>query len=441
MQQVGLLSLPVDVINYIFAHLSIPESAATRQLSTFFNKLDRTVEGRERFANMTVEDFTFIKEKGEKNWKTFLEAHQSSSLFSLIFKVYLSGNYVLWERPPKEIVPAIIQFDEFVYYHKYFQLRSLINWPEPCVQEIRDSVSQCALVWKKRFAIPEAWMIASENSAVFFNVVWQQTKNPVYGTYQGIAEVYGINSGLVAGGVKQLHAMAPHSSLAKFVLGLMHKNGKGVEKDLVKAVYWWRSAAEQGNADAQFALGQHYESEKNQQAALDWYRIAAIQNHPSACNSLGVAFLKGNGVEEYLYKAFRLFKVGAEKGNAGAQCNLGFMHQNGREIGQNYQEALRWFFLSAKQGNSNAQTNLAYMYINGCGVEKNFEEAVKWYRLAAKQNSCHAKLCLGILLQPSLEADQLFEEGRKTFDDSTKSILTADSTDLSRQILAKLNAI
>ena len=42
---------------------------------------------------------------------------------------------------------------------------------------------------------------------------------------------------------------------AQLNLGNMYCNGDGVEQDYTEAVVWYRKAAEQGNAGAQFNLG------------------------------------------------------------------------------------------------------------------------------------------------------------------------------------------
>jgi len=436
MQPLSLQTLPTDVINYIFAHLSIPESAATRQLSIFFKKLDRKVESEERFLNMTVEDFTFISKKGEKNWDAFLKVYKSSSLFPLILKVYLSFGY-LWVHPPKDIIHAIEHLKIFIDHYFVFKvLSSTVSHPRK--EEIKEFVSLRALAWKNKFNIPsEDWM--DKGSPIhLFETVWQQTKNPLHGTYLGIAQVYAQNLEKVVPGVKQLQAMAPHCSLAKFVLGRLYSEGKRVERDLAQTVNWWRSAADQGDAEAQYALGKHYESEKNQPEALHWFHLAANQNYPSAFNDLGFAFLRGNGVKKDASEAFRYFRRGAEKGCSFAQWNLGIMYFQGWDGKRYFLDASHWLFFSARQGFSTSQIFLAHMYVNEYGGEKNLKEAVKWYRKAAEQNSSLAKLCLGILLQPSPEADQFFVEGRDTLDVEARNFLIDDTSDLTKQIRKKL---
>lgn len=56
-------------------------------------------------------------------------------------------------------------------------------------------------------------------------------------------------------------------------------NGVGVPKDKAEAVKWYRKAADQGNADAQYYLGMMYELGSgvaiDLPEALKWYRQAA----------------------------------------------------------------------------------------------------------------------------------------------------------------------
>ena len=84
-------------------------------------------------------------------------------------------------------------------------------------------------------------------------------------------------------------------------LGVMYDTGKGVAQDDVEAVAWYRQAAEQGIAEAQYWLG---------------YILAR-----SAGNG---------GVPEDDAEAVRWYRRAAEQGLAGAQFNLGQMYELGR---------------------------------------------------------------------------------------------------------------
>ena len=77
-------------------------------------------------------------------------------------------------------------------------------------------------------------------------------------------------------------------------------NAAFAKKDYPTALSLWRPLAEAGNAEAQRGLGILYDNglavarDKNQ--AVDWYRKAAAQGDAQAEYRLGMKFVMGNGV-------------------------------------------------------------------------------------------------------------------------------------------------
>ena len=74
---------------------------------------------------------------------------------------------------------------------------------------------------------------------------------------------------------------------AQYKLAEMYKDGRGVaRKDPVKAAEWMLRAAEQGDANAQFALGRMYFRAEgvpqSDEKAIEWYGRAAAQGHKQA---------------------------------------------------------------------------------------------------------------------------------------------------------------
>ena len=65
-------------------------------------------------------------------------------------------------------------------------------------------------------------------------------------------------------------------------LGLAYNTGRGVAKDQVESVKWWRKAAEQGDARGQGMLGFAYASgegvAKDQVEGYAWTNLAAVTN-------------------------------------------------------------------------------------------------------------------------------------------------------------------
>jgi TPR repeat protein len=66
--------------------------------------------------------------------------------------------------------------------------------------------------------------------------------------------------------------------------------GEGVSQDKIEAVKWYRLAAEQGNAEAQYYLGVSYDIgegvSQDKIEAVKWYRLAAEQGHAEAQDML-----------------------------------------------------------------------------------------------------------------------------------------------------------
>ena len=74
--------------------------------------------------------------------------------------------------------------------------------------------------------------------------------------------------------------------MAQCDLGNCYKQGRGVEKNLEKAVEWYRKSAEQGYDRGQFCLAGCFENgegvPKDKEKALQWYKKAADQGFGGA---------------------------------------------------------------------------------------------------------------------------------------------------------------
>ena len=97
----------------------------------------------------------------------------------------------------------------------------------------------------------------------------------------------------------------------------------------------------------------HYQS-GNYTEAVRYFRLAAEQGHAGAQYNLGVCYTKGYGVTQNNNEAVRYYRLAAEQGHAGAQYNLGLCYFNGYGVTQNYIEAVKYFRLAAEQGHAEA---------------------------------------------------------------------------------------
>jgi len=123
------------------------------------------------------------------------------------------------------------------------------------------------------------------------------------------------------------------NAFAQFNLGVMYRDGQGVEKDVHKAVQLFRHSADQGNALAQYNLGEMYKDgqgvEKNLEKAKHFFELSANQGYAIAQIGLGGMYFFGHGVLQDFQKAAECFKLAAEQDNEDAQLNLRIMHQEG----------------------------------------------------------------------------------------------------------------
>jgi len=116
-----------------------------------------------------------------------------------------------------------------------------------------------------------------------------------------------------------------------------------IERDEKEAFRWLNRAAKKGNPDAQCALGGQ---EDDRRKAIQWFRLAASQNYAPAQFQMGM-----------IYSPDVPFWNGVERDTT---------------------EAARWFRLAAEQGHEESQWALAKLYLKGDGVPKDKFLAYMW---------------------------------------------------------------
>jgi hypothetical protein len=122
---------------------------------------------------------------------------------------------------------------------------------------------------------------------------------------------------------------------------------------------------------------------KDYKEALRFYRLSAEQGDAWAQYQLGEIYDKGQGVPQDYKEAVKWFRLAAEQGHVYAQRQLGDMYYfNERGVLQDYKEAVKWYRLSAEQGNGYAQRQLGNMYFDGRGVLQDYVLTHMWYNLA-----------------------------------------------------------
>jgi TPR repeat protein len=106
---------------------------------------------------------------------------------------------------------------------------------------------------------------------------------------------------------------------AQINLANMYAKGLGAKKDRAQAMKWLEKAADQGNQEAMFDLGQLYgtqygEIKADHELSLKWYLKAAEKGYANAQYAVGVKYFKGEGVTTDYVTAYAWMDVSMRNG-------------------------------------------------------------------------------------------------------------------------------
>lgn len=162
-------------------------------------------------------------------------------------------------------------------------------------------------------------------------------------------------------------------------------------KDYATAFRLFQPLAEQGDAVAQYQLGNMYVFGRGVHAdsgqAAVWFRKAAEQGNPKAQYSLGFLYDNGMGVTQDYAQAFAWTLKAAEQGDGEAQFQVATRYEYGRGVPQNFALAAIWLCKSAEQGDTFSQDRLASYYFTGKGVPRDYVKAYMWWNIAASREA------------------------------------------------------
>jgi TPR repeat protein len=162
----------------------------------------------------------------------------------------------------------------------------------------------------------------------------------------------------------------------------------------------YRIGAWMGDSKATFSLGQYYEQQDNDNApgkAFHWYQQAAEQGLADAQFAIGILYHTGKGTLPDVNEAEKWYRRAADQGLGQAQLKLARMYSQGGDLPFDSAAALKWFQMAAESGLSEAQSALGDIYHTDATL-RDYKKAEKWYRLAAAQGNINANGLLGWLL-------------------------------------------
>ena len=127
------------------------------------------------------------------------------------------------------------------------------------------------------------------------------------------------------------------------------------DDDIILAEEWALKAAENGNVEAMYWLGEGYtvyakdlaeedpeESKAHFELGYYWLSKANIQKHPAATLELAGYFRRGDVIEKDVTKSVSLVKQASEWGEVQAMRDLAFIYENGLGIETDEEQANYW---------------------------------------------------------------------------------------------------
>lgn len=168
--------------------------------------------------------------------------------------------------------------------------------------------------------------------------------------------------------------------------------GKTYGETAELAYYWYKKAAEYGNAEAQRIYGWYLEEGrfemKNISEAVKWYVKSADQGDARSMALVGRGMLNDESLTDKI-NALNYLKMGTEKGDGLAAYILGTCYESGQYSEQSDVKAFECYKVSAVAKDVSGLYALGRCYETGRGCDKDLKKAAEAYEECADQDVWH----------------------------------------------------
>lgn len=182
-------------------------------------------------------------------------------------------------------------------------------------------------------------------------------------------------------------------------LGLIYRNGNGVEIDEKKAFDYLKKAADGGNQIGQYLVGTIYEEgdgvPQDYDKARMYYTMAAEQNDEDALYKLGNLYVHGHGTDSDVEKAIQLFEKASEYGNIDALNVLGIIYSNQNYGHVDLDKSFDYFAKAAHAGHPWGMYNYGDFLIHAYGCKQDIPEGLEWLEKSAEAEIADAYALIG----------------------------------------------
>lgn len=222
-----------------------------------------------------------------------------------------------------------------------------------------DAQEYLSFIYRKAEIVPENpqlafyWAnIAADNGSV------QAQIDVAYDYFEG----YGTSKDIYAGIEKMSTYANGGNTTAMLKLGCLYRDGRYVEQDIDSAIYWYKLAETQGDAEAINCLGQIYcEYLMKPKRGFEYYLKAARMGLSLAQINVAMCYKNGQGVKTDIKKQEKWLLKAAENDDDSAYVYLGIMCNDIED----YDGAQYWYMRAVEKCNTYAMCRLALLYKKG----------------------------------------------------------------------------
>lgn len=141
-----------------------------------------------------------------------------------------------------------------------------------------------------------------------------------------------------------------HQGARRLLAGFYSDERSGHRQSSEKSLALYEQIAREGDTDVQLHLVQHYLNQ-DKEKALYWLTTAANQGDARAQYALAEIHFKGAwGLEQDQLKAVNLYRASARQGHPLAMYEMGHMYDHGHAVEKNLNQALEWYEKAAREG-------------------------------------------------------------------------------------------
>ena len=215
-------------------------------------------------------------------------------------------------------------------------------------------------------------------------------KNKNYAFYDAVGIDDSIESDATASFWYQEGANAL-STNCMYYLADLYRAGRGIDRDVEKAIEYYEQAAYYGEPSGYIQIGRTYlygvkdavEADVNK--AIEYFAKAADAGLSSGYDWLGSVYKNESyGVLDYA-KTIEYLEKGASRRNTSCMEQLGGLYRDGKGVDADAETAISWYEKVVKAGDGEGYIDIAMMYGWGEGVPKDESKVLEYYRKAADE--------------------------------------------------------